>query len=1093
MDEFKKRYSKLNTNQKKAVDTIDGPLLVIAGPGTGKTELLSMRTANILQKTDTLPSSILCLTFTDSGAAAMRERLAGIIGPDAYKVAIHTFHSFGSEIINQNSEYFYKGADVLPADELAQYGILRDIFNELDYDNPLAGMNGDEFTYLNDTKRSLSEIKQAGLTSSELLRILDANEFVIDLIAQDIDKIMSPSINKSTAANLVELAKKVAAIDQPKLPEGITPYANTLALSMAHAIDEAESTDSTKPITAWKKKWCERDSSGSQVLKDKKQIRKLRAVAAIYDKYISRMREKKLYDFDDMILETIHAIEVNPDLKANIQEKYLYVMVDEFQDTNQAQLRILLNIMPDNDSNVMAVGDDDQAIFSFQGADANNIGTFRAHYDENVVVLTDNYRSDEKILQTAREVVVQAEDRLEDTLSGISKKLTARHKPAKSLVKVCEYSDPDLERSKVAEAVKELVESGEKPESIAVLARRHFELEALLPHFSKAGISVNYEKRENVLEHEITKTIERCLKVIDGINRNLLDDANAMVPELIAHPAFKFSAESIWKLSLKAYRSRELWLETIKLEKDFQVFAEWIHKIANDARNQPLEYTIDQIVGIGDDSSPLKWAPLHEYYFGPKRREHDPELYLSTLEALRTIRDKLREYAGNERPTIGDFLEFLRIHRELKTGIVAIRRRGDDVSGQVNLMTAHKSKGLEFDYVFIVGAVDNMWGEKARSRSRLVSWPENLKLQAAGTTPSERIRLFYVAMTRAKKQLSVSYSKSTSTGKDTLIASFLSGDSINPTVDGTVLSTEENTELIELSWHDKLTKNPTPANLRALLEPTLETYKLSATHLGNFLDVSKGGPQTFLLNNLLRFPQAKSPNASYGTAIHAALQSAHNSVRKNKSKQPIEDIVSQFEQVLKSQHMSDSDFELFLARGADALNAFFEQKYLTFNKDQRTELNFSNQGVQIGDARLTGSLDLVDIDDEDNTIHVTDYKTGKPSKDWRGRSEYEKIKLHKYRQQLMFYQLLAENSRDYSKYRFKGGTLQFVEPEQVSKDILALQQTFSDEDLAEFSTLIEAVWKSITTLDLPDHSAYPPTLRGIQSFEHDLVDKYSSS
>ena len=136
--DFTARYKKLNEQQRKAVDTIDGPLLVIAGPGTGKTELLSMRSANILKKTDTLPENILCLTFTESGAHAMRERLASIIGKDAYKVAIHTFHSFGTEVINQHSEFFYHGANFRPADELSSYEIVKKILDELDYNNPLA-------------------------------------------------------------------------------------------------------------------------------------------------------------------------------------------------------------------------------------------------------------------------------------------------------------------------------------------------------------------------------------------------------------------------------------------------------------------------------------------------------------------------------------------------------------------------------------------------------------------------------------------------------------------------------------------------------------------------------------------------------------------------------------------------------------------------------------------------------------------------------------------------------------------------------------------------------------------------------------------
>src|SRR5690242_8355286 len=119
--DFTYRYEKLNAAQRQAVDTTDGPVMVIAGPGTGKTELLSMRTANILKKTDTLAENILCLTFTESGASAMRERLTSIIGAEAYRVAIHTFHSFGTEIINQNGQFFYQGAHFRAADELSSY------------------------------------------------------------------------------------------------------------------------------------------------------------------------------------------------------------------------------------------------------------------------------------------------------------------------------------------------------------------------------------------------------------------------------------------------------------------------------------------------------------------------------------------------------------------------------------------------------------------------------------------------------------------------------------------------------------------------------------------------------------------------------------------------------------------------------------------------------------------------------------------------------------------------------------------------------------------------------------------------------------
>ena len=171
-----------------------------------------------------------------------------------------------------------------------------------------------------------------------------------------------------------------------------------------------------------------------------------------------------------------------------------------------------------------------------------------------------------------------------------------------------------------------------------------------------------------------------------------------------------------------------------------------------------------------------------------------------------------------------------------------------------------------------------------------------------------------------------------------------------------------------------------------------------------------------------------------------------------------------------------------------ALGVFLDAKSNEFTRSQLTELNFASQGVVIGEANLTGALDLADIDKSAKTIFVTDYKTGKSARDWRGRSEYEKIKLYKYRQQLMFYQLLAENSRDYSGYAFTGGRLQFVEPDRASGEILSLEEQFTSEELTDFSKLISIVWRKIVDLDLPDISSYEPTLKGILAFEQDLLE-----
>jgi hypothetical protein len=142
--------------------------------------------------------------------------------------------------------------------------------------------------------------------------------------------------------------------------------------------------------------------------------------------------------------------------------------------------------------------------------------------------------------------------------------------------------------------------------------------------------------------------------------------------------------------------------------------------------------------------------------------------------------------------------------------------------------------------------------------------------------------------------------------------------------------------------------------------------------------------------------------------------------------------------------------------------------------------------VKLGDARLTGALDLVDINETEQRIIVTDYKTGKASRTWQGKTDFEKIKLHKYKQQLMFYKLLVESSRDFGKYTVDTSILQFVEPTPTG-DIIALDLSFDSTELEEFSRLIQAVWKRIITLDLPDATDFEPSYKGMLAFEQSLL------
>lgn len=1086
--DFETRYKKLNDAQRKAVDTIDGPLMVIAGPGTGKTELLSMRAANILKLTDTLPENILCLTFTDSGAGAMRERLREIIGPDAYKVAIHTFHSFGSEVIGHYPQYFYQGADFRPADELSTYELLREIFDSLDHTNPLASKLNGEYTYLPDVLVTISELKKSGLTNEELLSVLDANDEVLDSIEKDIDAVFSERISKSTASKLVPLAHRLAELSTPPLPPSITPLSNVIARSLSDAIDSAESDESTKPITAWKNKWCEKDEAGRFVFKDRNRSVKLRALSYIYYQYLVRMQEIKHYDFDDMVLRVVHASEVFPELRLNLQERYLYIMVDEFQDTNLAQMRILSSLTTlatGDEPNLMVVGDDDQAIYSFQGAELSNLVDFSRMFDGiRRIVLTENYRSAPPILEKAREVIVQADGRLESVLE-IDKTLTPHHAPSKPAVTLDEYARVDDERSGLVQSIKDDIKAGVKPSDIAVLARRHHELIKLLPYFAAEDIAVNYERRDNVLESDIVTQLYLLGRIIVRLSKQDFSGAEALLPELLAHPAWNISTDTIWKLSLGAYTHRHGWLEEMPTVPPLIRLVDWLKELARLSLIEPAERMIDLMTGTPDSETRDFTSPLYGYFFDEEKRVTAAEDYLAYLEALRTIRSRLREYRPGETLKLSEFMEFVELHKRLGRGITSVRVRSDAPLEAINLMTAHKSKGLEFKHVYIHGAIDSAWGQRVRSRSRLISYPENLPLAPAGDTVDERLRLFFVAMTRARDTLHISYGLADDNDKATLRASFLSTDEWTATVHPRTDDARAVRTQLEREWYASLVSLPS-ANMRELLASQLNQYKLSATHLCAFLDVSRGGPQRFLVHNLLRFPESMSPDAAYGSAMHRALQRAHTHLVATHKKKPVEDVLSDFEQALGDMRLAETDVQRLQRRGTEALQVFLAANYESFTETQRAELGFAHQQSIIKDAHLTGALDLVDIDTEARAIRVTDYKTGKPATSWKGKSDIEKKKLHKYRQQLLFYKLLVEHSRDYHTYTVNQGALQFVEPTKGGS-IIQLELDYNPAELERFTKLVEIVWDHIIRLDLPDTSSYPPTYSGLVAFEDDLL------
>lgn len=445
---FASYYNSLNSEQKEAVDTIDGPVLVIAGPGTGKTQLLSTRVANIVLHTDTNPENILCLTYTDSATLNMKKRLRSIMGIESDKISISTFHSLGQEIINSNPDYFFYGAHFTPIDDLKKIELIHSILSSKPLDDPLHSYHPTlGWVYSDDCLSRISELKNGGLTDSEFRKILDQNKKDYELIHTVCEGFLAINAKKVKLTDIDDLIYKLQENIQPKtcvfdsgeerqqtniLNSIYENYYNIFLNELVEAreLSISGAKFSSSPITKWKNTFFMKDDNNQYVLRDYIALPKLYSLADVYKQYTQRLFEAGLIDFDDMLLNVVKALEEVSSLRYSYQEKFQYILVDEFQDTNGVQLRLINSLInteiTNNRPNILVVGDDDQAIYRFQGSNISNIFNFRYTFaDTKIITLTSNYRSHQKILDFAEQIITNAEERLAH-IEGVNKKIISQ-------------------------------------------------------------------------------------------------------------------------------------------------------------------------------------------------------------------------------------------------------------------------------------------------------------------------------------------------------------------------------------------------------------------------------------------------------------------------------------------------------------------------------------------------------------------------------------------------------------------------------------------------------------------------------------------
>ncbi len=967
-DAFQAAYNSLNSEQKRAVDLVEGPVMVVAGPGTGKTQMLALRIANILKKTDTAPDSILALTFTESGVTSMRARLSMLMGAEASQIGIYTFHGFCGYIIERYPEAF---PEIIGAKQM------------------------------DDATRLLLIQEALEATDAKLLRPLG-----------------DPLYHLSTISSGIADAKR----------EYVTPDAlRKWAKSKLKETKEDPDAIHTKGAHKGKMKGAYLDL----IKKYEKHVE----FSDVYEKYEELRSTRRLYDFEDMIIEAIKALERDSDFLLTLQEKYQYLLADEHQDANNSQNRLLNLLASYHDNpNIFVVGDPDQAIYRFQGASVANFLSFKAEYpNAEVITLRDNYRSAQEILNAIAPLSVG------DQVGEGEGVLRSAREKKKGEITVLRAPDILSEYGGVAERIQEEITKGQPPEEIVMLVRKNRDARSLGMTLAKKNVPFQIVSGASFFDDPLIRDFLRLLKMLAAYGED------GYLAEALPSPFLGIDELDLYKLFAASRRKRiplyDLLDSRQSLESAGIQNAEKLHALGIQIKKWKAgERTLGLILAV-------------------ERVAHESGFLTAVIASIDSV-EKLElfrtffEYAASLSRDFPDagyafLLERLEIIREYRLKGTAAKLLP---KGKVRIMTAHGAKGLEWNSVYLVGATENNWeGMRERSNFSGIFEISGLTLGENESIQDER-RLFYVALSRARQKLTISFARTSESGREILPTIFLtemgkSGASeieISPDVGQQLLVTEGKrgipvTEIVEYLRTLFLEQGLTPTALNTYLKD----------------------PWEYFFQNLLRIPASPQPHQLFGTAVHAALEQFFMESKKAGKFLGKKDLLAYFDFAIEREPFMPRDKDEAKRRGVESLSGYFDHM-----KEEFTSINLETLR---GEYPLKGSLDIggnllplsgkVDrLEGDDRNLRVIDYKTGKP----RTRNEIEgktKSSDGSYKRQLVFYQLLLSLEGK----SLKDAVLEFVEPDQKGghhREIFVIV----DSETEELKETIARVSKEILAL-----------------------------
>ncbi len=1028
--DFQKNYDMLNPEQKDAVDTLYGPIMVVAGPGTGKTQIIALRAANIILKAGLNPENIFITTFTEAGVVAIRQRLLDFIGEDAYKVQVSTIHWFSQEVIQTFPEKFIAYKAGVSIDDVDQMEILRNILEKEIQNGSITALTSDydPLYYLRDIKSRISTLKQEWVTPDRL------------------------SI----------LTKKQVGIYEEELAE-IKP-----------TLKKYETTKE----------------------KQAKHIEKLTELEYLYRAYNQYLRDHSRYDFNDMIQFVVQEFRQDEELRLHYAELFQFIMLDEYQDTNNSQNEIIQLILSEDPSsfsgddsssgNIMVVGDDDQSIYRFQGANIENMLDFYQVYpDTKFIVLRNNYRSNQQILDTAKTLIEHNDTRLTNSIKTLEKELISAGKYANSqeiptLYRAQNETDED---AYIYDHITRELALGTPIEEIAIIVRNNKEVKKWSTLLSQNGIESESKLQSNILQSHYVSFILDFLMIVQNPHAN---DTNFI--HILRSSILKLSQIDILRINrylyIENYR-RKVPLKMIDVlidDQKLQIIWDLDISGMRDFRERFLSYrTKIQEMSLREFLSFLiEDIELLEHIHKQGSFDDTQDVY--------TLLATIKNWSENSRDfSVDDLLSRIALYREYNYPIQ--RQILKKPKKWVQIVTAHSSKWLEYEVVFIPGLYTGNWdGKKIPDKLKLPNsiageWIQELAENAI----EEERRLFFVAVTRSKNKLFLSFPAGRDK-KPLLPSIFLEEivgvySEIDDYKSSGILE-----EMVETDISNKLI-HYSGVEFDYISE-FLENYRLSPSDLNTFLS----SPIEFLNRVVFRYPFSGNKFTAFGTVYHRTLELFYLKYKQEAIIPEKSYLTTTFLHLIKKELLTSSELEEATEKGIQGLEWYYDLYSSQMSEPFLLEYSFRRKNIFFEWIPLTGTIDKVEKLGETasqiwnnsadtawqmaffkDTVKLIDYKTGKTKTEntikWLDRYGNKKQWEWKYFRQLLFYKLLSENDREFmEKFSIGGLAIDFVEWKDGKYKQVEIQPTQEEynEFLEEIKTARAQIsdiefWKEILT------------------------------